>query len=194
MQIGEFDLVHEPTPVVDERLLEEVNLATQLPLANGGSHTGKDMKVVKKLTSPEGAGESVLKGTETLSISPAHSEHSVEGPTSLQLAAKKISIVAEDISPEVVKGKSAVAAISTTSFRPGPASQSIIIQGIRAIGAGYLNALRNASFDEVSKVYENAPMMYKSIERLNGDPNPLKKLVDDYVSGVSAYLLLDRRL
>ena len=83
MQIGEFDLVHEPTPVVDERLLEEVNLATQLPLANGGSHTGKDMKVVKKLTSPEGAGESVLKGTETLSISPAHSEHSVEGPTSL---------------------------------------------------------------------------------------------------------------
>ena len=61
MQIGEFDLAHEPTPVVDERLLEEVNLATQLPLAKGGSHTGKDIKVVKKLTSPEGAGESVLK-------------------------------------------------------------------------------------------------------------------------------------
>ena len=33
-------------------------------------------------------------------------------------------------------------------------------------------------------------MMYKSIERLNGDPNPLKKLVDDYVGGVSAYLAL----
>ena len=33
-------------------------------------------------------------------------------------------------------------------------------------------------------------MMYKSIERLNGDPTPLKKLVDDYVSGVSAYLAL----
>jgi len=51
MQIGEFDLVHEPTPVVDKRLLEEVNLATQLPMAKGDSHTGKDMKVVKKLTS-----------------------------------------------------------------------------------------------------------------------------------------------
>ena len=116
MQIGEFDLVHEPTPVVDERLLEEVNLATQLPTAKGGSHTGKDIKVVKKLTSPEGAGESVLKGTETLSISPAHSEHSIEGPTSLQLAAKKISTVAEKISPDIVKGKSTAAAISTTSF------------------------------------------------------------------------------
>jgi len=32
--------------------------------------------------------------------------------------------------------------------------------------------------------------MYKSSKRLNGDPNPLKKLVDDYVSGVSAYLAL----
>ena len=56
MQIGEFDLVHEHTPVVDERLLEEVDLATQLPTAKGGSRTGKDMKVVNKLTSPEGAG------------------------------------------------------------------------------------------------------------------------------------------
>jgi len=50
--------------------------------------------------------------------------------------------------------------------------------------------LKNAPFDEVSKVYEGAPMMYKSIERLNGDPTPLKKLADDYVSGVSAYLAL----
>jgi len=39
-------------------------------------------------------------------------------------------------------------------------------------------------------VDEGAPMMYKSIEHLNGDPNPLKKLVDDYVSGISAYLAL----
>ena len=59
MQIGEFDLVHEHTPVVDERLLKEVNLATRLPTAKVGSHTGKDMKVVKKLTSPERAGELV---------------------------------------------------------------------------------------------------------------------------------------
>ena len=50
--------------------------------------------------------------------------------------------------------------------------------------------MKNASFDEVSKVYEGAPMKYKSIERLNGDSNPLKKLVDDYVISASAYLAL----
>ena len=33
-------------------------------------------------------------------------------------------------------------------------------------------------------------MMYKSIEHLNGDPNPLKKVVHDYVSSISAYLAL----
>ena len=82
------------------------------------------------------------------------------------------------------------AAVSATSFRPNPASQSIITCGIRVIGPGYLNALKNASLDEVSKVYKSTPMMYKSIERLNGDPNPLRKLVDAYVSSVSAYLAL----
>jgi len=50
--------------------------------------------------------------------------------------------------------------------------------------------LKNALFDKVSKVYEGAPMMYKSIERRNGEPNPLKNLVDDYVSGISAYFAL----
>ena len=89
-----------------------------------------------------------------------------------------------------MKGKSTIAAVSTTSFQPSPASQSIIIQGIWAIGSGYLNALKNSSFEEVSKVYEGAPMMYKSFKRLNGDPNPLKKLADDYMSSVFAYLTL----
>ena len=77
-----------------------------LPIAKVDFHAGKDIEVVKKLASLEGTRGSVLKGTETLPILPSHSEHSVEGPTSLQLAAKKISAVAENISPEVVTGHS----------------------------------------------------------------------------------------
>ena len=38
VQVGEFDLVQEATPVVDERLLDEVNLVTKLPTANVGFH------------------------------------------------------------------------------------------------------------------------------------------------------------
>lgn len=190
MQIGEFDLVHEATPIIDEQLLEEVNLTAKLSTTKAILNGGKDIEVVKRFTSPKGVGESVSKGAETFPASPTHSEHSIEGPTSLQLAAKRISTdVKKTTNHEVVKGKSMFAMVSATSFRPGPASQSIITCGIRAIGFGYLNALKNASFDE-AKVYENAPMMYKSIDRFNEDPNPLKKLVDDYVSSVSAYLAL----
>jgi len=68
------------------------------------------------LACPEGAWGSVLKGIKTLPTSPAYTEHSVEGPTSLQLAARKISDVAENISHEVVKGKSTATAVSTTFF------------------------------------------------------------------------------
>jgi len=83
VQIGEFDLVQEATLVVDERLLEEVNLTAKLPTAKVRFHDSKDIEVVKKLASPEGVGGSILKGTETFATSPSHSEHSVEGPTSL---------------------------------------------------------------------------------------------------------------
>ena len=93
MQIGEFDLVHEPMLVLDGRLPEEINLSTRLPTVEVGFHIGKDIEVVKKLASPGRVGQSI----ETLPTSPAHSEHSVEGPTSLQLEAKKISTVAENI-------------------------------------------------------------------------------------------------
>ena len=60
-----------------------VNLATKLLIAKVGFHISKDIEVLKKLASTEGAGGSALKGTETLPTSPAHSEHLVEGPTSL---------------------------------------------------------------------------------------------------------------
>ena len=83
MQIGEFDLVQETMPIVGERLLEEVNLAAKLSIAKVVFHDDKDIKVVKKLAYPKEAEESVLKGTETFPTSPARSEHSVEGPTSL---------------------------------------------------------------------------------------------------------------
>jgi len=103
-------------PIVDEQLLVKVNLATKLPTAKVGFHAGKDIKVVKKLAFLEGAGGSVLRGIETLPTSPAYSEQSIQGPTSLKLAAKKISIVVENMSHEVVTGKSMATAIFATSF------------------------------------------------------------------------------
>ena len=100
------------------------------------------------MASRKGVGESILKETKTFPASSAHCEHSVEGPASLQLAKKKtLTTIEKNISHEVVKGKSKVAEVSTTSFRSCPTSQSIIIHRIRAISSRYLNALKNALFD-----------------------------------------------
>jgi len=59
-----------------------------------------------------------------------------------------------------------------------------------AIGFAYLTSLKNTFFEEILRVYEGTPMMYKSIERLNGDSNRLKRPVEVYVSSVFAYLAL----
>ena len=59
----------------------------------------------------------VSKGAKTFPASPTHSEHSVEGPLSLQLAAKRISIVVEKTTiHEAVKGKSMFSAVSPLPF------------------------------------------------------------------------------
>jgi len=77
MQIGMFDLVQEATPVIDEQLLDEVNLSAKLSTAKASLHGGKDIEVVKRLSSPEGARGSVSKGAKTFPASPTHSEHSI---------------------------------------------------------------------------------------------------------------------
>ena len=57
-----------------------------------------------------------------------------------------------------------------------------------------MKLLKQAPFDRVSKVHEAAPAVYNSISSLNGDPNPLKEIVDSYVGDVNAYLRFQDQL
>jgi len=56
-----------------------------------GLHISKGIVVIKKLASLQEARGSSLRGTETLPTSPTHSECSIKGPNSLQLAMKEAS-------------------------------------------------------------------------------------------------------
>ena len=58
----------------------------------------------------------------------------------------------------------------------------------------YLTSLKNAKFDEIEGKLESAPMIYKGIERLCGDPTPLRKKVKDYGRAVSAFLSLKKAI
>jgi len=56
----------------------------------------------------------------------------------------------------------------------------------------YLATLKKADLDAVEAKIQDAPMIYKGIERLCGDPTPLWEKVEDYGSAVSVYLSLKK--
>ena len=75
----------EATPVVDGDLLEAVTLATKSCSATGQLSIGKDIDIMRRVTSPP-----IMT---SLYESPTPSQHSVEGPTSLKVAAGRLSSV-----------------------------------------------------------------------------------------------------
>lgn len=139
-------------------------------------------------------GSSASRGTEALHVSATRSKHSVDRPNSLEVAARKLPTTAADVSTPggLKKRLSCVASPFVTSFYPKPGSQSIFIAVIRVIGSKHLVSLKNVRFDEVGGRLQGAPMIYKEIEWLCGDPTPLRKKVEDYGSAASAFLSLKK--
>jgi len=81
VQIGEFDLVQEATIVVDENILEAVTLVTKSCGATVQLSIGKDIDIMRRMTSPP----IVRDVRASLHESPTPSQHSVKGPTSLEV-------------------------------------------------------------------------------------------------------------
>jgi len=111
-----------------------------------------------------------------LHVSATQSQHSVNGPNSVEVATRGLLSVDADVgTPRGLKGRpSCVAAPFTTSFCPGPDSQNIFTAAIQVMGSEYLTSLKNAKFDEVEEKIQGAPMIYKGIEQLCGDSTPLR--------------------
>ena len=149
---------------------------------------------MRKQTSPHEVGSSASREIEALRASATQSHHSVDGPNTLEVATRGLRSADTDVgTPGGPKGKLfCVAAASTTSFCPGPGSQSIFAAAIRVMGSEYLTSLKNGKFEEVEGKLQSAPMIYKGIERLRRDATPLKKEVEDYGSAVSAFLSLKK--
>jgi len=96
-----------------------------------------------------------------LRASATQSHHSVDGPNLLEVATRGLPSADTDIGTlRGSKGKLSCAATpSTTSFCPGPDSQSIFTVAIRVIGSEYLTSLKNIKFEEVEEKLQNAPMI-----------------------------------
>lgn len=55
----------------------------------------------------------------------------------------------------------------------------------------YSKTLRAAPLNEVAKKHEEALVLYEGIENLKGNPNPLKRKIESYVSAVKDHLALE---
>jgi len=56
IQIGEFDLAQEATPIVDEQLLKDVSRAAKSSAPKAAPGISKDIEIVRKQTSPHEVG------------------------------------------------------------------------------------------------------------------------------------------
>jgi len=103
LQIGEFDLVQETTLVVDEDLLGVVTLAAKSCGAITQLSISKDIDTVRRVTSPSVVGDVMASLYEL----PTSSQHSIKGPTCLEVAAKRLTSVDSLIAiPKVTGGQS----------------------------------------------------------------------------------------
>jgi len=132
--------------------------------------------------------------TASLHDSPTLSQHSVQGPTSLEVAAGRLSSVDSPIAiPRLTGGQSSRSiALPATSFFTGLGTQGIIKAAMQVMGSEYLDALKKADLDVVEAKIQEGSMIYKGIERLSRDLTPLRKKVEDYGSAVSSYLCLKK--
>jgi len=108
-------------------LLKDVSGAAKSSAPKVTPGIGKDIEIVRRQISPHKAGSSASRGTESLHASATQSHHSVDGPNSLDIAIRGLVSTGADVgTPGGSKGRLSYAvALSTTSFCPGPDSQSI---------------------------------------------------------------------
>ena len=81
--------MQEATPIVDEDLLEAVTPAAKSCGTTAQLSIGKDIDIMKKVTLPP----AIRDVTTSLHESPTTSQHSAEGMTSLEVAARRLSSV-----------------------------------------------------------------------------------------------------
>ena len=136
--------MNEVTPVVDEDLLETVTLATQSCCVIAQPSIGKDIDIMRRVTSPP--------ITASLHESPTPNQHSVEGPTSLEIAVGRLASVNSPIAiPGITGGQSTHSTtLPAASFCPGPGTQGIITAAIQVMSSEYLAALKKADLDAVA--------------------------------------------
>jgi len=95
----------------------------------------KDINIVRKVNLPH----AVRDATKTLHASPITNRHSIEGPTSLEVATRRLSTIdTPTVIPKATEIRLAHAiAPPTTSFYPRTGAEGIFATSIQVMGSKY---------------------------------------------------------
>ena len=118
-------------PIVHEDLLEVVTLAVKSCGATAYLSIDKDIDIVRRVTLPPTIGDVIT----SLHGPPTTSQRSIEGSTTLEVAARRLSSVDSPIVIPMVIGAQSVFTITpfTISFCPRTSTQGIIVVTIQVM-------------------------------------------------------------
>ncbi|KAL2941883.1 Tuftelin [Bienertia sinuspersici] len=162
-QVGDMDLEMGASFNVDGAMIEEATEPLKVLTDRPNPGKGKDIHMERDLVERSNP------------ASPVQTHHSVDGPSTFEINAKTLGIPhdAKGI-PRAPSHGDAVPAPPISTIRVTLASQGIFTSAIRILGNEYLTLLKQIPFDKVSDRHGEAPQVYKAIQVMHGDPEPLK--------------------
>ncbi|KAL2937920.1 putative methylthioribose-1-phosphate isomerase [Bienertia sinuspersici] len=178
-RVGDIDFEMGASLNINDAMIEEAIEALNVLTDRTTPRIGKDIHIKRNL---------VERGN---SASPVQTHHSVDGPSTFEINAKTLGIPLDDKGiPRAPSHGDAVPAPSIFTIRVTLASQGIFSSAIKIFGIEYLTLLKQTPFDKVSVRHREASQVYKAIQVMHDDPEPLKCKVDEYVWAIKDHLAL----
>ncbi|KAL9239192.1 hypothetical protein vseg_013535 [Gypsophila vaccaria] len=170
-------------------LNDPVHDAVAKGFTSGG---GKKSNVIKSsfVTDPAG---SMGKKRNEVAMSPSNSQRYVDGPHSVEVAAKsfldnQIKPFEHVVSHPLARG---VPAPSELTVMPETAVKGILHTGLMTATIGLLRTMKDAAFDNVEKIAKEASFVYRCVKTLKGNLARLQEKIESYAAVVKAFRLLE---
>ncbi|KAL9229900.1 hypothetical protein vseg_005317 [Gypsophila vaccaria] len=128
-----------------------------------------------------------------VAMSPSNSQRSVDGPHSVEVAAKsfldnQIKTFEHVVSRPLARG---VPTTSELTVMPETAVKGILHTGLMTATIGLLRTMKDATFDDVEKIAKEASFVYRCVKTLKGNPARLQEKIEFYAAVVKAFRLLE---
>ncbi|KAK9664997.1 hypothetical protein RND81_14G083000 [Saponaria officinalis] len=162
--------------------------ASQAPVPGQGKKLDKMglLAIGNPLESDHSAGRAI-------NLSPSTSQRSISGPHSVEVAARLMLQDQKEVFDTTTSPpqKKHVPAPSEITVVPETAVKGILERGLMMATTGLLKTMKEAAFADVEKIAREAPLVYRCVKHLKGNPTRLQEKIESYSAVVKAFCLLE---